>query len=127
MFTLSDAAFAERVKPRSQNEMDAEANFALAVWFFHAKDEPLAKKYFERAQALNPDDWNYHRQDWSFTPGEAGPRWLDKFQKLETPVYPEARVEAESRQAERLVSVRRGGTLVPPERPAKQAGLKSRL
>ena len=88
VFALSDAAFAERVKPRSQNEMDGEANFALAVWFFHAKNEPLAKKYFERAQALNPDDWNYHRQDWSFTPGEAGPRWLDKFQKLETPYYP---------------------------------------
>ena len=53
-YALSDAAFAERVKPRSQNEMDAEANFALAVWFFHAKNQPLAKKYFERAQALNP-------------------------------------------------------------------------
>ncbi|MGH9141580.1 MAG: hypothetical protein ACRD2I_10635 [Vicinamibacterales bacterium] len=25
-----------------------------------------------RAQTLNPDDWNYHRQEWSFTPSEAG-------------------------------------------------------
>ena len=56
--------------------------------FYHAKNAPLAKKYFERAQTLNPDDWNYHRQDWSFTPGEAGAKWLDKFQKLEEPYYP---------------------------------------
>jgi hypothetical protein len=88
VYALSDAAFAERVKPRSQNEMDAEASFALAVWFHHAKQPELAKKHFERAQQLNPEDWNYHRQDWSFTPGEAGAKWLDKFQKLETPYYP---------------------------------------
>ena len=85
---LSDAAFAERVKPRSADEMDAEANFALAVWFHYAKQPALAKTHFERAQALNPNDWNYHRQDWSFTPGEAGAKWLDKFQKLESPYYP---------------------------------------
>jgi hypothetical protein len=85
---LSDAAFAARVKPRSQDEMDADASFALGVWFHHANNAPLAKKYFERAQALNPDDWNYHRQDWSFTPGEAGAKWLEKFQKLEQPYYP---------------------------------------
>ena len=57
----------------------------------NAGDEYLAinaKKYFEQAQTLNPDDWNYHRQDWSFTPGEAGPKWMEKFQKLNEPYYP---------------------------------------
>ena len=88
VYALSDAAFAERVKPRSADEMDAEANFALAVWFHHARLPELAKKHFARAQQLNPNDWNYHRQDWSFTPGEAGAKWLDKFQKLEQPYYP---------------------------------------
>jgi len=87
-YALSDAAFTARVKPRSQNEMDADASFALAVWFHNAKNDTLAKSYFERAQKLNPDDWNYHRQDWSFTPGEAGAKWMEKFQKLETPYYP---------------------------------------
>jgi hypothetical protein len=87
-YALSDADFAARVKPRSPNEMDADASFALAVWFHHLGNAALAKKYFENAQALNPDDWNYHRQDWSFTPGEAGAKWLDKFQKLEKPYYP---------------------------------------
>jgi hypothetical protein len=88
VYALSDAAFAGRVKPRSSDEMDAEANFALAVWFHHGKQPELAKKHFARAQQLNPNDWNYHRQDWSFTPGDAGAKWLDKFQKLETPYYP---------------------------------------
>lgn len=87
-YVLSDAEFAARVKPRSQNEMEADASFAMAVWFHHAGNTLLSKKYFERAQQLNPDDWNYHRQDWSFTPGEAGAKWMDKFQKLEEPYYP---------------------------------------
>jgi hypothetical protein len=33
------------------------------------------------------DDWNYHRQQWSFTPQEAGKKWSEKFQKS-TPYYP---------------------------------------
>ena len=49
-YALSDAAFTARVKPRSQNEMDADASFALAVWFHNAKNDALAKNYFERAQ-----------------------------------------------------------------------------
>ena len=87
-YALSDAAFAARVKPRSANEMDADASFALAVWFHNQGSADLAKKYFEQAQTLNPNDWNYHRQDWSFTPGDAGSKWMEKFQKLETPYYP---------------------------------------
>jgi hypothetical protein len=88
VYALSDHDFAARVKPRSQDEMEADASFALAVWFHQAGNAALAKQYFERAQALNPNDWNYHRQDWSFTPGEAGAKWMEKFQKLESPYYP---------------------------------------
>lgn len=87
-YALSDEAFAERVKQRSSAEMEADASFALAVWLQETGNPALAKKYFARAQELNPADWNYHRQEWSFTPGEAGPKWLDKFQKLEQPYYP---------------------------------------
>jgi hypothetical protein len=87
-YVLSDAEFARRVKPRSPQEMEAEASFKLAVWFQQAGKATLAAKYFERAQQLNPDDWNYHRQEWSFTPDEAGRKWLEKFQQLDTPYYP---------------------------------------
>ena len=87
-YALSDEEFAKRVKPRSPAEMEAEASFKLAVWFQQAGDSGLAATHFERAQQLNPDDWNYHRQEWSFTPGEAGKRWMEKFQKLDQPYYP---------------------------------------
>ena len=85
---LSDEEFARRVKQRSPAEIEAEASFKLAVWFQQTGNAPLAAKYFGRAQQLNPDDWNYHRQEWSFTPQEAGKKWLEKFQKQQAPYYP---------------------------------------
>jgi hypothetical protein len=87
-YVLSDEEFARRVKPRSAAEMEAEASFKLAVWFQQTGKNEQAAKYFERAQKLNPDDWNYHRQEWSFTPEEAGKKWMEKFQKTEQPYYP---------------------------------------
>ena len=90
---MTDDEFAVRVKPRSASEMEAEASFKLGVWFQQAGNAALAAKYFERAQALNPDDWNYHRQEWSFTPSEAGKKWLEKFQKTEQPYYPKLAIK----------------------------------
>jgi hypothetical protein len=87
-YALSDEEFARRVKPRSAAEMEADASFKLAVWFHQAGNDALASKYFERAQQLNPDDWNYHRQAWSFKPQEAGRKWLEKFLKQSEPYYP---------------------------------------
>lgn len=92
-YVLSDEAFARRVKPRARDEMEADAAFKLAVWFQQHGHVELAAKYFERAQTLNPDDWNYHRQEWSFTPSEAGGKWLDKFKKTETPYYPKLKLK----------------------------------
>ena len=86
-YVLPDDEFARRVKPRSDAEMEADASFKLAVWFHNAGQRELAAKYFARAEKLNPDDWNYHRQDWSFTPDEAGKKWMEKFQALDKPYY----------------------------------------
>ena len=97
-YVLSDAEFARRVKPRSPQETEAEASFKLAVWLQQAGKPALAAQYFERAQQLNPDDWNYHRQEWSFTPEQAGRKWLEKFQKLDTPYYPKIQMEPETSQ-----------------------------
>jgi len=88
VYALSDEEFAKRVKPRSAAEMEADASFKLAVYFHDNGNQDMAAKYFAHAQQLNPDDWNYHRQDWSFTPQEAGKKWMEKFQKLDTPYYP---------------------------------------
>jgi hypothetical protein len=95
-YVLSDEEFARRVKPRSNAEMEADASFALAVWFHQAGNQALAKQYFERAQRLNPEDWNYHRQDWSFTPSEAGAKWLEKFRELDEPYYPKLDLKPKS-------------------------------
>ena len=86
-YVLSDDDYAKRVTPRSATEMEAEATFKLGVWFQQTGDRDRAAKYFERAQQLNPDDWNYHRQDWSFGPN-AGRKWLEKFQKTDKEYYP---------------------------------------
>jgi hypothetical protein len=91
-FVLSDADFAKRVKPRTAQEKEAEASFKLAVYFHEKQNVELAAKHWRRAQELNPDDWNYHRQEWSFTPTEAGKKWLEKFQKLEQPYYPKLEI-----------------------------------
>jgi hypothetical protein len=85
-FALSDEEFVRRIKARSAAEMEADASFKLAVWFHQNGSDVLAAKYWERAQQLNPDDWNYHRQQWSFGP-DAGKKWMEKFQKLDKPYY----------------------------------------
>ena len=87
-FVLSDEEFARRAKPRTPAEMEAAASFRLAVWFHEKGSAELANRYWERAQQLNPGDWNYARQQWSFTPQQAGKNWMDKFQKLDAPYYP---------------------------------------
>jgi hypothetical protein len=75
-YAMSDEEYARRVTPRSASELEADAAFKLAVWFQRNGDRARAATYFARAQQLNPDDWNYHRQDWSFGP-DAGRKWLE--------------------------------------------------
>ncbi len=90
-FVLSDDEYRNRVKERTPEETEAEASFKLAV-SLHQKGQPeLAKKWWLRAQKLNPDSWNYHRQDWSFSP-DAGKRWMEKFEKTPTDYYPKLKL-----------------------------------
>jgi len=100
-YVLSDEAFARRVKPRSSAEMEADASFKLAVWFQQTSHAELAAKYFARAQALNPDDWNYHRQEWSFTPQDADRKWLERFLAQQQPYYQALELKAERRRVVR--------------------------
>ena len=71
----------------SNDQARAEANFKLAVFFYKRGDEVKANKYWRTAQSLRPESWNYHRQDWSFTPEEAGANWTEKFQSMEGKPY----------------------------------------
>ena len=81
-FALSREEVAARIAPRSSDEADAEAWFQLANHFHRQGMDELADRYWARAQELRPDSWNYHRQDWSFTPEEAGPKWVEKYRAL---------------------------------------------
>jgi hypothetical protein len=97
-FVLTDGEFAARMRPRSRAELEADATFKLAVWMQRSGRADRAAHYFQRAQQLNPDDWNYHRQEWSFeTPADARAKWLAKFQQLETPYYAPLAMDAPPR------------------------------
>jgi hypothetical protein len=69
--------------------MLADANFKLGVWFFQQGDRARADQYWNEAEKLNPDSWNYHRQDWSFLEqSETMKNWLAKFRALgDKPYY----------------------------------------
>ena len=74
--------------PRTADAERAEPAFKLGVYFHQQGDEDRANQYWEESQRLNPDSWNYHRQDWSFTPRQATASWLKKVQTLgDKPYY----------------------------------------
>ena len=68
-------------------QAQAEPTFRLGVYFHRRGNAAKADHYWEAAQTLNPESWNYARQDWSFTPEEAGANWTRKVQTLEGRPY----------------------------------------
>lgn len=77
-----------RLATPSKEAALADANFKLAVYFHQQRDKARADKYFAEAQRLQPDDWNYHRQQWSFDPQTAIKLWMQKYTALgEKPYY----------------------------------------
>lgn len=79
---------ASKFEPRTPDEALAEPTFKLGVYFHQTGDEARANRYWEAAQKLNPDSWNYHRQDWSFTPEQANQNWARKVGQLgDKPYY----------------------------------------
>ena len=73
---------------RTPKAEQAEAAFKLAVYFHQQGNEAKANQWWEQSQKLNPDSWNFHRQDWSFTPAEAIGNWFRKLQSRgKTPYY----------------------------------------
>ncbi len=88
VYALSPEEVAKRVAPRTSNEEEAEAYFQMGNHFHRSGDAARADTYWAKAQTLRPDSWNYHRQDWSFTPKEAGPNWMKKYLGLgDAPYY----------------------------------------
>lgn len=68
----------------SNEQSLADANFKLGVHFKKAGLDDKAAHYWQAAQTLRGDSWNYARQDWSFGSQEkANANWTKKFQSLE--------------------------------------------
>ena len=79
---------AERIIERTPDAERAEPAFKLGVYFHRHGNDAKANQWWEQSQQLNPDSWNFHRQDWSFTKREATANWLNKVQKLgDKPYY----------------------------------------
>jgi tetratricopeptide (TPR) repeat protein len=87
-------AVRKNIIARTDDAELAEPTFKLGVYFHQQGDEERANQYWEKAQALNPDSWNFHRQDWSFTPAVAIRNWSQKVQELgDRPYYQPLRLE----------------------------------
>lgn len=86
-YIWSPQQMTKRIRQATADEALADPTFKLGVYFF-PRDEALARRYWESAQALAPDNWNYHRQDWIGTEGLAGPKFREKRSALgDKPYY----------------------------------------
>ncbi len=87
-FVWSPEEVKQRIIKRTPEGERAEPAFKLAVYFHRQGDEDKADQWWAESQRLNPDSWNFHRQDWSFTPAEATRNWFRKVQGLgDKPYY----------------------------------------
>ncbi len=86
IYAMKPEELKKRVSPRDADLQLADANFKLGVYFHLQGDPSRAEKYWKQAQTLNPDSWNYHRQDWSFT-SDAMKNWTAKFKALNGKPY----------------------------------------
>lgn len=87
-YVMTAEEIRERMQPRSDSEALAEAHFQMGVYFHEAGEKEKEQRHFAQAQELRPESWNYHRQQWSFTPDEAMKHWMKKYRELgDAPYY----------------------------------------
>jgi len=86
-FVMGKEKLSERLVRRSMRQRRAAEHFMLGAWFQAQKERKLSRKHWKRAQQLDPENWNYHRQDWSFDGASAGFKFLRKVSKLRGKPY----------------------------------------
>ena len=86
IYVMDPDALAEKLK-RSEDQCLADVHFRMGAHFRNAGDPDRAKKHWEKAQKLRPESWNDHRQDWSYTPAQAGGKWFRKYMGLRGKPY----------------------------------------
>jgi hypothetical protein len=102
-FALSPQEVLERSRPRPPQEAEAAAAFALGQHLHAAGHADAAVRWWRRSHALQPDNWTYRRQAWTFADPAQGPTqeyegdWLSDVQKSGAENY-YAPLEMEPRQ-----------------------------
>jgi hypothetical protein len=85
---LSPSEVVRRGRGRSRDEATAAAHFELAQHLYLSGRQEAAVTHFRQAHRLQPDNWTYKRQAWSFADPSQGPTelydgdWLSDVQKI---------------------------------------------
>lgn len=66
VYALTPAEVVDRSRPRGSEEALAAANFELGQHLWRAGHDRDAVPYLREAHRLQPDNWTYKRQAWSF-------------------------------------------------------------
>ncbi len=86
-YALAPEEVVERSRPRPPELSEAAAHFALGQHLHRAGDVDAARAHFREAHRLDPDNWTYRRQAWSFEDPLQGPTehydsdWLSDVKK----------------------------------------------
>lgn len=70
---LSPDEVVERSRPRPPELSQAAAHFELGAWLHTHGDPEAARPHFRAAHRLDPENWTYKRQAWSFEDPFQGP------------------------------------------------------
>jgi peroxiredoxin len=99
VYILPPERLQQRLAVRGARERLADAYFKLGAYFSDQGNRDLATRHWQESQRLSPDNWNYHRQDWSFDKTKEMANFLGKVRKLGSKPYydpvefPEAKPE----------------------------------
>jgi hypothetical protein len=87
-YALTPDEVARRARPRSIDDATAAAHFEVAQHLYRTGRESAAVTHFREAHRLQPDNWTYKRQAWSFADPTQGPTelyegdWLTDVQRI---------------------------------------------
>lgn len=87
LFVMSKEQLSKKLKPTSLERPKADAHFKLAVFLHQRGSQDEAAAHWLSAQKLDPLNWNYHRQQWTFDPATQNQKWFEKFLGLKGKPY----------------------------------------
>ena len=74
----------ENIFQRTPEPEMAQPAFRLGTFYFTRDNDEKAERYWSLAQELDPDSWNYLRQDLQYEDGgSAGPEWSERRERIE--------------------------------------------